>query len=245
MEFMKKLSVMLICVLAVFGVYSQEGPYAGGNFSYNSTWLMNKQVFDHGAEMDPAVTFDYYYGFILGYNFAEEFGLEIGLNINNISQKYEGKFGENRYVSNTHLKTTDIPILAKIGSKSYFEIGPVFQFINAATYSRTFDYPGLPTLYKNIPYVPTNVGEADVVNVFADKMLFAAALGFGTNIELVDYKLFMQVGFRFQYTITDMEGVNGLNQTKNSLYVPGVEKENFKNNALVGGLRFGLTYYFL
>ena len=58
----------------------------GGHFAYNSTWLMNKQVFDAGAEMDVAASFGNYYGIIAGYYFSDQFGVEANINFNKLKQ---------------------------------------------------------------------------------------------------------------------------------------------------------------
>lgn len=243
---MKKLNLLFLFSLISLISFSQVGPYVGGHYAFNSTWLMNKQVFDHGSEMDPSPTFGSYYGFIAGYNFTDDAGIEININLNNINQKYEGRFGDNRYISQTNINALDIPLLFKFGYNSYFEIGPVLQMLNGATYSRTFDNTGLlhTFSYKGLPVIPTDVDSEGVLNQF-NSTNFAVALGFGASIDIIEYKLKLDIGLRFQYTITDMEGINGLGYGIESNFVPGVEKETFKNNALIGGVRLGLNYYFM
>jgi hypothetical protein len=41
-----------------------------------------------------------------------------------------------------------------------------------------------------------------------------------------------------------MEGINALGETKESVYIPADDKENFKTNPLYGGLKVGLVYIF-
>lgn len=264
---MKKIFVIVIVVLSfVFNSFAQEGLYAGGHFAYNSTWLMNPQVFDEGAAMDVDVPFGYYWGFNVGYEFNDQIGLGLEFNINTINQKYVGDvqylIGDdyNSYTANTSLKTFDIPLLLKVGGDSYFEIGPVFQMVNGATYNRTFDEEDsyifsvpIPTgTYKNpsdiIPnYFFENKDNENVKETFS-KNGIAIAMGFGSDMSLIDDVLFLSIGVRFQYTLTDMEGINGLGFTKDSDFVPeensagNNEKERFKTNPLLGGFKIGLKY---
>ncbi len=259
---MKKIKLTFLFLIPCLFIFAQESPYLGAHFAYNSTWLMNKQVFDHGSEMDPVATFGGYFGFIAGYKFNEDVSLELNFNFNNINQKYEGILSQNRYTAETNIKALDIPLLGKFGSKTYFEIGPVLQILNSATYSRKFGTEGVAS-YKHMLYPCTNY-DADVLydpntalgpddryygseeNLFK-KTNFALALGFGTAIDILPEQLVMNFGFRFQYTFTDMRGVNGLGETKDSDFVPDEwhEKDTFHNNALLGGFRLGIIYYFM
>lgn len=249
---MKKTTLFALLIVFFATTMSQEGPYLGGHYAINSTWLMNKQVFDHGSEMDPSMTFGSFYGIIAGYNINDDVGIEVNVNINNINQKYEGRFGDNRYISQTNINALDIPLLFKFGFTSYFEIGPVLQLLNGATYSRTFDDTGVLNTfnYKGYPVIPTNLDSEGVLKKF-NSTNGGIAMGFGTSIDIIEYKLKLDIGFRLQYTLTDMEGINGLGYAiepdEDEVefdFVPGVEKENFHNNALIGGIRLGLNYYF-
>lgn len=240
---MKKVKVLLVLLVVGFYSYAQLGPYAGANFAYNSTWLMNKQVFDHGSQMDPVASFGSYFGLVAGYKFNDEIGLEVNININNINQKHEGRLSEVRYTSETNLRALDIPILGRFGTSSYFEIGPVIQMLNVADYRRTFESEGENLNYKDTVLVSKSY-EKSVLEHFSTTN-FAIALGFGSNIDLIPEELMLSVGFRFQYTISDMEGINGLGKTKDSEFVPEIEKDTFYNNALLGGFRIGITYFFM
>ncbi len=247
---MKKIKLTFFLLISCLFIFAQESPYLGAHFAYNSTWLMNKQVFDHGSEMDPVATFGSYYGFIAGYKFNEDVSLELNLNFNNINQKYEGRLSQNRYTAETNIKALDIPLLGKFGSKTYFEIGPVLQLVNSATYNRKFENEHLVS-YKGWAFWSSDITNKDVLTSDTDDHLFqrtnwALALGFGTTIDILPDQLVMNFGFRFQYTFTDMQGVNGLGFTKDDdIFVPEIEKDSFHNNALLGGFRLGVIYYFM
>jgi hypothetical protein len=232
---MKKIKLTIVLALISIISFAQEGPFFGANFAYNTTWLMNKQVFDKpSSEIAPEVSFGSYYGLIAGYNFNDEVGIELNFNINNIKQKYSGNiwYLGGDFVSTTHIQAIDIPLLFKFGMNSYFELGPVLQILNGATFTST----------NNNLIVP-NISNRDDLDEF-NKLNYAIAFGFGTNLDIIEYKLKLKFGFRFQYTLTDMEGINGFGQTKENILIPATEKENFHNNALLGGIRFGLVYYF-
>ncbi|MDD3740154.1 MAG: hypothetical protein PHH30_02840 [Bacteroidales bacterium] len=247
---MKK--IVLIIVFAVVSTISFAQLTLGGHFAYNSTWLMNKQVFDEGAEMDIAASFGNYYGLIAGYYFSDAFGVEINFNSNKIEQKYSGSIKyvlndeRNNYSASTVLKTTDIPILMKFGKNSYFELGPIFQLINKATYTRTFDEINALKLgwYNDRLYSYTNVLNEGVKAEF-NGMGIGVCMGFGANFSLIEDVLKLNFGMRFNYILTDMGGINGLGYNKEEPnYITDSERVNFKTNPLYGGLKLGLVYFF-
>lgn len=247
---MKKLA--LFFVLVGFSVMSFGQLYLGGQFAYNSTWLMNKQVFDEGSEINIAASYGNYYGLVGGYYFSDDFGLEFNCNFNKIEQKYTGSIDyyfsdtlRNAYNSSTVLKTMDIPVLFKFGQKSYFELGTVIQIVNKATYSRTFDEVNVlnPGWYNSMIYPFSNLSNEGVKSTF-NNVGFGVAFGFGANFNIIEDVLKCNFGMRFNYILTDLEGINGLGLTKDSGYITDAAKVNFYNHPLYGGLKVGLTYYF-
>lgn len=258
---MKKI-ILIVAIMAsiVFTTKAQDGLFAGVQFAYNSTWLMNAQVFDEGAEMDVDVPFGYYWGFVIGYDFLDNLGVEVDFNINKITQKYVGDIdffigdNTNSYTATTTINTFDIPVMLKIGEESYFEIGPVFQMVNKATYTSNYEEEfGIlaPGWYKEKLIISDDVfgtrSNENVTEKFKNNGI-AIAFGFGSDIEMVDDLLFLNIGVRFQYTLTDMQGVNGLGLTKDSDFVPednqdgDNEKLRFKTNPLLGGFKIGIKY---
>jgi hypothetical protein len=257
---MKKLFFILFIFSICNPIFSQEGLYFGAHYSYNSSWLMNKQVFDQDAEMDVAITFGNFYGIIAGYNFTDKFGVEINANVNNINQDYEGELKYpvlneiNTYVSSIQISTLDVPVLAKFGYDNYFEVGPVLQLVNSASFTRVFDNSSNLTtnVYNGNLFIPSEVDRREMTDYFSQQNI-AIAFGFGTKIDIIQYKLQLNLGVRFQYTITDMQGINGLgvdedgyNRIDNTQilnYFSEEQIKNFSNNALIGGVKIGLTYY--
>lgn len=248
---MKKLVLFFAFVSIVFVGIAQEGLNLGLHYAYNSTWLMNKQVFDEGPEMDPVSSFGSYFGLIAGYSFEDNFGLEINFNQNTLNQDYAGDIkyllneNRNEYTASTVIKTLDIPILLKFGSASYFEIGPLVQVINKATYTRTFDDTGALSFgyYNDELYAFTDAAAIGVKSDFAE-LGFGVTMGFGANFNIIEDVLKLNFGLRFNYILSDLEGVNGLGLTKDDSLVPTDDKVNFYNHPLYGGVKLGLIYYF-
>ena len=246
---MKKL--ILFFVLVSISVMSFAQLTLGAHFAYNSTWLMNKQVFDEGPEMDIAASFGTYYGIIAGYYFSDNFGVEINFNPNKIEQKYAGSIkyffndDRNSYDASTVIKTLDIPILMKFGKNSYFELGPLVQLINKATYSRTFEETNLFNFghYNNQDYIFSDATNIAVKSDFKGTGI-GITMGFGANFNIVEDVLKLNFGLRFNYILSNIEGINALGETVDSEFVPDADKANFYNNPLYGGLKVGLIYIF-
>jgi len=244
---MKKLIVLSLFVVAAVGLNAQSF-YFGGALTGKSTWLLNKAVFDRGASQDIGASFGNDFGIVGGVNFNKATGVEINLLFNTFSQKYVGTEDDfagiySDYTSKSVFKSFDIPILFKTGSEgAYFEIGPVFSFINKSTYERDMDNANLSDIKAtdNLEaYNGTNIG---------------AVMGFGGNINASD-NLIITLGLRFYYGITDIGGVNAFGWDKdrtenednayNYLDSSSDNKyghKDFKTNPLSGGLKIGIIY---
>lgn len=247
---MKKIVLISLFICFIFKGYSQF--YLGGQFAYNSTWLMNDQVFAEGPEMDVEVSFGNYYGLIAGYYFSDVVGVELNMNNNKILQKYRGDFNipfvDERayYNSSLVLNTMDFPLLLKLGKSVYFELGGIFSLVNQATYNKKFDGNYVIAVYKDIPFYTdfANRENVDVKETFKD-FGFGAVIGFGTNINLIEDALKFNFGLRCNFIISDLEGINALGYTKDVRpWVSEKESKVFKTNPLYLGLKAGLIYEF-
>ena len=247
---MKKIVLASLFICFIFKGYSQF--YLGGQIAYNNTWLLNKQVFAEGPEMDVEASFGNYYGVIAGYYFSDIVGLELNMNINKISQKYRGDFNipfvDERayYNSSLVLNTMDFPLLLKLGKSVYFEFGGIFSLVNQATYNKKFDGNYVIAVYKDIPFYTdfANRENVDVKETFKD-FGFGAVIGFGTNINLIEDALKFNFGLRCNFIISDLEGINALGYTKDVRpWVSEIESKVFKTNPLYLGLKAGLIYEF-
>ena len=213
----------------------------------SSTWIFNENVSAAGAEGDYAPAFGNTIGLRAGYYFTENFGVESGVMFGAHNQKYTGTYKSNlllsaeAYEAEVNLKTTNIPILLKFGSKSYIELGAMYSSIGKATYSRTGNDP---------------VSGVDVSSAFGGSSL-AAVLGFGGNIDVSD-ELKIAIGLRLGYGLSDIVGVDwqGRDLTKvdptilGEVYgtdphlIPDLYQyaEYKASNMVFGGLNIGLTY---
>jgi len=231
----------LTIVLMFFVTLANAQFYAGGVFSENSTWLLNKAVFDRGASQDIAASFGNNYGIVAGFKFNENYGVEINFLFNKHTQKYVGNFICD-YNSISTYNSIDIPILLKLGEGAFFEVGPVFSLMQNAHFK--IEYDG-----TICPGNEDRDNREDYVNTF-----FGAAMGFGGNISLTD-NLKISLGLRLYYGFTDIGGVNALGWNKekteqmdnayNILY-PNDDNhyghKDFKTNPASGGLRIGIIY---
>ena len=201
-----------------------------GKGSYNSTWIVNKNISDKGDDQD--------YDLAWAYNYGAGFNLYLG----RIGVGIEGLFGSHKagyagtigttfplnYSSVVDLKTSHIPLLLKIKGKKagYFEAGVQMNSISKATYTISGDV-----------VFPTN--NNDVLNRYS-KTYFSAVLGAGANIKpFNNFPLGILIGARLQYGFEDVKGVDALaNDLNNSLIYP----ERQDSNVISGGMFVGLTY---
>lgn len=244
---MKKLGIIIFLnFIFCLGVNSQF--IVGLNGGLNSTWLINKQVFDQGAEQDIEASFGNFFGFSASYYFSDNFGIEINLNSTKINQKYLGSVkniinNDILYNSSISYNSNDIPVIFKFGQWSYFELGGLIHLVNKVTYNRTFiDPSGFALINGNI-FTYSNASNIAVKNKFKSNG-YGVLMGFGTNFNLINNKLLLNFGFRVNYIISDVYGINGLGFDKESSYLSDEEKANFKTNPLYGGLKLSLLYVF-
>lgn len=225
----KNLLFALLLIVNLTNGFAQLSFEIQGKGSYNSTWIVNKNISDKGDDQD--------YDLAWAYNYGAGFNLYLG----RIGVGIEGLFGSHKagyagtigttfplnYSSVVDLKTSHIPLLLKIKGKKagYFEAGVQMNSISKATY----------TISGVVP--PTN--NNDVLNKYS-KTYFSAVLGAGANIKpFNNFPLGILIGARLQYGFEDVKGVDALaNDLNNSLIYP----ERQDSNVISGGMFVGLTY---
>lgn len=219
--------------------------YLGGSFAENSTWLLNKAVFDRGDDQDIAASFGNNYGIVAGMQFSDNLGVEINFLFNTHTQNYTGKdwpYNGCDYTSKSTYHSIDIPVLLKTGGKAYFEIGPQLSLIQNATYE--IDYSDNRLLSDK---------KEDNKDDYAST-IFGLAMGFGGNIDLTD-NLKLTLGLRLYYGLTDIGGVNAwgwnkektIQEDKNYNLLDTSDDnhyghKDFKTNPAAGGIKIGLIY---
>jgi hypothetical protein len=239
---MKRVLIIVALVSASMVVQAQN-VRLGLSGGINSTWLMNKNVFDQNDGLDIAASFGGRIGIDAIYSFSEKVGVSVGVNfLSSHNQKYTGDATGIDGDLTVKLKYLDIPILFRLTSTSgtYFEIGPQFGILNSAkeTYegnSTGFDYDNISV--KN-GFETTNI---------------AAILGFGVDIDVTD-NIFITTGLRLGYGISDVTKefssplnlVLGTNSAATEFaHMDDDGQFNYeKTSRVFGGLHLGVSYKF-
>lgn len=220
-------AVLFACIASSFSQITFE---IQGKGSYNSTWIVNKNISDLGDEQNYDLAWSTNYG--AGFNLY--FG-RIGVGVEGLfghhKAAYEGTIGTTiplNYSSTVDLKTTHLPLLLKIKWKKagYFEGGVQMNSISSATYKISGDV-----------VFPTN--NNDVMNKYS-KTYLSAIIGAGANIKpFKKFPIGLLIGVRLQYGFDDVKGVDALcNDLNSSLIYP----EKQASNVISGGMFAGITY---
>jgi hypothetical protein len=191
----------------------------------SSTWLINNNISDKGAEQDYAPGWGTTFG--LGINgYFKSVGLGVELLAGTHKGAYKGTVGAIEYTSEVQLKQFQIPILIKLRGENggYFEIGPQFNMISSATYTKD-------GFFNNTEDV-----KSDYQNYTS------VVMGFGANIQLFkSIPLGLLIGMRLNYGFADAKGVDAFgNSLSSSIFYPNYKK----TMAVSAGLQIGFSYKF-
>ncbi|MDQ3049659.1 MAG: PorT family protein [Bacteroidota bacterium] len=198
---MKKALLTIAIVVAALSTQAQNFRI-GVSGGINSTWLMNKNVFDANDGLDIAATFGGRFGIDAIYSFNDKIGVGLGFNfISTNSQKYTGDNirldggvvnGLNGDIT-TKLNYFDIPIMLRLTSSggTYFEIGPQFGFLTKAE-----------ATYENNDNSVFDFEDFDIKDDFESTNI-ALVFGFGVDIDVTE-KVFITTGLRLGYGFTDV-----------------------------------------
>ncbi len=231
-------SILFIALLSIsLGVSAQKAK-VGLRGGVGTTWLMDKNVFDYGDNLDPVVSLGGNYGIAATVYFTEKVGLGIELNNAIVNQKYKGVIGSADYDSKTKITYFDIPLLLKLKSgKSgfYFEIGPKLSYVLNATEEYN---SSLQTLSYSGSGVRSDFNSTVISGV----------VGIGGRINVVD-ALTISLGLRLSGGITDATkeydittiGNSGVSTTAANVGSDGLL--DYKRTTLAtGGLQIGILY---
>jgi hypothetical protein len=222
--------LFLFLVASIKTNFAQISFEIQGKGSYNSTWIVNKNISDKGDEQDYDIAWAYNYG--AGFNlYLGRIGIGIEGLFGYHKAAYAGTIGTSfplSYSSVVDLKTSHIPLLLKIKGKKagYFEAGVQMNSISKATY----------TISGDVVFPSNNI---DVLNKYS-KTYLSAIIGAGATIKpFKNFPLGILIGARLQYGFDDVKGVDALaNDLNNSLIYP----EKQASNVISGGMFVGLTY---
>jgi hypothetical protein len=252
---MKKALLTVVVILAALSVQAQSFR-VGLSGGVNSTWLMNKNVFDYDDGLDVAATFGGRVGIDAIYSFSEKAGVGIGFNfISSNSQKYTGDDKGNDYRLDGDLTAKlnyfDIPITLRLTSSggTYFEIGPQFGFLTKAEES-----------YENNGNSALDFKDVDIKNSFESTNI-ALIIGFGVDIDVAE-NLYITTGLRLGYGFTDVtkeyeseldfladnpesltNGADYLTTSAANINDEG-DRDYEKTSRIFGGLHLGISYKF-
>ena len=196
-----------------------------GKSIISSTWLLNNNISDKGDDQEYAPGWGTTYG--VGINgYFNSVGLGVEILGGTHKGAYKGTILGSDYTSEVQLKQFQIPILLKLRGESggYFEIGPQFNIISSARYTRD----GLGNETKDVKSNYENYT--------------SVVMGFGANVQLSkSIPLGLIMGMRLNYGFADAKGVDarGFNLS-NSIFYPTYQK----TMAVSAGLQLGLSYKF-
>ena len=185
---MKKL-ILIISIFALpLATFAQLRVIAGPTAGYNSTWLLNPNMFVQG-DHSPEPTFAWSKGVDAEVRLLKWLSFHTGFESAEIDQNFiVTDENDNEFNSNHNLKTTNIPLTLRLGTGFYFESGFTYSSIKKATWT----LEGV---------------ETDVSDKFIDKNWMVTG-GFGGNIVLKD-KLMLNLGIQTKYGMRDNLGVDG------------------------------------
>lgn len=225
---MKKIVLGITCLLFISQSQAQKFGFqleGQGKSIISSTWLFNNNISDKGDEQDYAPGWGTTFG--IGINgYFNSVGLGVEILGGTHKGAYKGIILGTDYTSEVQLKQFQIPILLKLRGESggYFEIGPQFNIISSARYTRD----GLVNETKDVKSSYQNYT--------------SVVMGFGANVQLSkSIPLGLIMGMRLNYGFADAKGVDAMGfNLSNSISYPTYQK----TMAVSAGLQLGLSYKF-
>ncbi len=238
---MKKLLLSVAIVATALTVNAQKFKVGLGG-AFNSTWLMNKNVFDADDDLDIAMTFGGSFGLKTQYYFNDKLGLELGIMRTGHNQKYDLNDGDGDV--KLKLRYLDVPLLLRVGGDkgAYFEFGPQFSFLTSA--KEDFNY-SLNSLF--------DYSDRDVKSTLNGTNI-GIILGFGADVDLSE-SFTLAAGFRLgygfsdvtkEYNSTDLDDLDDEHKLASATAFAHFDDDgNFKyksTNRLFGGIHLGVLY---
>lgn len=245
---MKKMLVCVALIASAATVNAQKFKIGLGG-AFNSTWLLNKNVFDANDELDIAMSWGGQFGLKAQYYFNDKIGLELGIMKGGQNQKYEGELGKIgtqviTFEQKDKLRYIDVPLALRLGGDkgAYFEFGPQFSFLSKATET-----------YETSPKASTDYEDKDFKSNFKSVNI-CAIFGFGVDIDASE-SFTISAGLRFGIGLTDVTEKYDQNEalalaysdklSQVSVYSHTSDDGDFKyksNTRVFGGLHLGVLY---
>lgn len=195
---MKKTLLTLSLLIMFPFLINAQAFILGAKAGFNTTWLMNKNVFDQDEDLNPNSSFGPNFGISGYFYFNDKIGVGAEIHSMTVNQKYSGEWNDNPNISfdaKETAKVIDIPILLQLTNESglYFEVGPKITLINNAE----MELEVTPTQSPNNP----NFSGRDVIEGY-NSTLISGVFGFGVNISAGE-NLFITTGIRLASSFSD------------------------------------------
>lgn len=231
---MRKLLILCFIAVSTIGYSQKEIAWfdAAIKVMYGSSNIINNAVID-----DPNLNYDLSFGTAVG--FGGKFGINRGYNglaielmYTSSGQTFEG-LGDYPAAPKVEWKSLDLYLLFRNAKNlGFFEIGPKIGFL------RSIERTG---------------ADGQAITDFAEinKRQISGVLGFGVNVVGTDGSFSGQIGLRFEYGFTDLNGQETLGEgaepfpyaTEVYNGTKGYQKSSPIYAGLVFELNWGLGYY--
>ena len=208
--------LLAICFLPFyFSGFTQSIDF-GLSGGISSAWLLNGNVFSGRGGQSYNFAISDNYGLHTAINFAHGYGIEIEIQKAVMNQAYGGVFGGSgsfpavpityfdgeSFSANTVISVLKFPVLFRYYrdlNGKYFEGGLAYEIIQGADYTAEYKNPDQAVGYNIISQMP----KGDFVAI--------AGLGWDKNFKH-DGNLYIHFGFRLEYGLFDLMGVDGHGQ---------------------------------
>jgi len=228
---MKILFALTILIFTMTQVNAQTKNNLTGGLrgSFNSTWLLNKDISD-AAGLDYIVSYGNKVGGGIGFYFLDNLGVTMDFMLNNHVQKYGNDKTGSDWVRDYRLKYIEINILLRfITTMGFFlEGGPEVLLLKSAKQSGRRFYASLND------YVEETYLTEDITNSF-EKINIAYLFGFGSEFDISE-SFYILAGLRFYYFNKDVIVHN--QKSPELIYYP----YDAKTQAIAGGFQLGVFY---
>lgn len=233
---MKKITTIALVITLLLNlhhnVFAQKGIQVGAGWLPQTTWLLNKNDFDAGDELDHVPTFKLSsVGATIGYNFTNSIGIKSGFILSSQGQKYEGKILNTKAEWERQLSYLKIPLLFHFNTNPeantmfVLEAGIQLAKLTSAKYM----VQGEEVIFKD-----TN-GDNIATTEFWKSSLIQPTFAFGPAFNMG--KLTLNALLRFDGDLSDAENKDAKIGT---VSVYSANREANKN--VTGGLWLTLNY---
>ncbi len=210
---------LMFCFVSLGFVGFSQSIDVGLSGGLSSAWLLNGNVMSGKGNQGYRLSISYNYGLHTTINFAHGYGLEIEIQKAIMNQDYGGTFSGSgafpgipvtyyagqSFSANTQISVLKFPVLFRYEPEikgNYVEAGIAYEIINGADYSATYKNPDQAIGLNIASQLP--------------KGDFLAIVGLGWDKKLNhDANLFFHFGFRLEYGLMDLMGVDGHGQNLN------------------------------